>query len=224
MRQYKILIACEESQAVCIEFRKLGFEAYSCDVQPCSGGHPEWHIQEDVLRVIEREHWDCMIAFPPCTYLSFVGMRHWNKPGRKEKREEGMNFFMEMINAPIKYIAVENPLGEPSKSYRKPDQTIHPYYFGESFQKRTCLWLKNLPKLEYRLQDDLFGIRTATEKPKPLYHLSTNGKAIHFIEGIKGMSVKERQKARSKFWKSIAKAMASQWGEYLTNQSLNKAI
>lgn len=225
----KILIACEESQTVCKAFRKAGHEAYSTDIQECSGGHPEWHIQGDAMTAIYAQgkegtlwtqdlkpllidKWDMMIAHPPCTYLSYVGLRHWNKPGRKEKRDEAMKFFMQMINAPIKRICVENPLGEPSKAYRKPDQTIHPYYFGDEFMKRTCLWLKNLPKLEYRLQDDLFGERTATKKPEPLYHLATNGKAIHFIEGIKGLSAKERQKARSKFWNGIAEAMVEQWG------------
>ena len=208
----KILIACEESQIVTSAFRELGFyNTFSCDLQPTSGTHPEWHLQGDVLEQLDKG-WDMMIAHPPCTYLSYVGLRHWNKPGRKEKREEAMKFFMEIMNAPIEMICVENPLGEPSNAYRKPDQTIHPYFFGERFMKRTCLWLKNLPKLEYRLTDDLFGVKTATEKPKPLYHLATNGKAIHFIEGLKGLSEGERQKARSKFWNGIAEAMAKQWG------------
>ena len=201
----KILIACEESQAVCIEFRKRGHEAFSCDILPCSGGKLEWHIQDDVLKHL-NEGWDMMIAHPPCTYLSYVGMRHWNKPGRAEKREEAMKFFMSLINAPIEKICVENPLGYPSKVYRKPDETIHPYYFGEPFQKRTCLWLKNLPLLKWD--------KEKVVKPEPLYILKGKkgfGKKIHWVEGISGLRKEERQRARSKTFQGIAEAMATQW-------------
>lgn len=202
----KILIACEESQTVCKAFRKLGHEAYSCDVLSCSGGHPEWHIQDDVLKHL-NDGWDMMIAHPPCTYLSYVGIRHWNKPGREEKREEAMSFFMQLVNAPIKKICVENPLGYTSKAYRKPDQMVHPYFWGEPFQKRTCLWLKNLPLLTYDKEKAI--------KPEPLYILKGKkgaGKKIHWVEGIAGLSKEERQRARSKTFQSIADAMAQQWG------------
>lgn len=201
----KILVACEESQTVTIELRKLGHEAYSCDVLSCSGGHPEWHIQDDVLKHL-NDGWDMMIAHPPCTYLSYVGIRHWNKPGRAELREEAMRFFMQLVNAPIEKICVENPLGYPSKVYRKPDQTVHPYYFGEPYQKRTCFWLKNLPLLKWDKEKSV--------KPEPLYILKGKkgaGKKIHWVEGIAGMSKEQRQRARSKTFQSIAKAMAEQW-------------
>lgn len=201
----KVLVACEESQTVTIAFRKLGHEAYSCDIQPCSGGHPEWHLQQDVIPLL-NEKWDLMIAHPPCTYLSYVGTRHWNKPGRKELREEAMNFFMQFINAPIEKICVENPVGYPIKAYRKYDQIIQPYYFGDRQLKRTCLWLKNLPKLSYQKYDDMFGKRTITDYPEPLGYLKTTGKPIQWTE------YKHGSKTRSKTFPGIAQAMAEQWG------------
>lgn len=202
----KILIACEESQTVCTAFRLLGHEAYSCDILPCSGGHPEWHIQDDVLKHLNNG-WDMMIAHPPCTYLSYAGTGHWNKPGRAEKRDEAVTFFMSLINAPIEKICVENPLGYMSKVYRKYDQIIHPYYWGEQFQKRTCLWLKNLPLLLYD--------KTKAIKPKPLYtYTNKNGKKkrINWVDGLSGSTNAERQRIRSKTFQGIANAMALQWG------------
>ena len=208
MNNIRVLVACEESQLVTIAFRARGFDAFSCDIQDCSGGHPEWHIKDDVLAHL-NDGWDLMIAHPPCTYLSYVGMRHWNKPGRAELRASGMKFFMQMVAAPINHIAVENPLGEPNKSYRKPDQTIHPYFFGDSALKRTCLWLKNLPRLEYSLHENMFYPRTGTDYPEPMAYLKTTGKAIHWTEYKHGGAV------RSKSWRGIANAMAEQWGNYL---------
>lgn len=210
----KVLVACEESQTVCKAFRALGHEAYSCDILPCSGGHPEWHIQGDALIEAYSGKYDLMIAHPPCTYLSYVGNRHWNKPGRAELRQEAMDFFMQLVNAPIQHICVENPLGEPSRAYRKYDQMIHPYYFGDPYSKRTCLWLKNLPQLKYD-KDNVI-------KPEPLYKLKTNGKSINWVEGISGMSATERQKARSKTFQGIANAMAEQWGGNLLKESEGK--
>jgi hypothetical protein len=201
----KVLVACEESQTITIAFRNLGHEAYSCDINPCSGGHPEWHLQQDVVPLLTPE-WDLMIAHPPCTYLSYVGTRHWNKPGRAELREKAMQFFMLFINEPIKRICVENPLGYPTKVYRKPDQTIHPYYFGDKDQKRTCLWIKNLPKLYWVWKDDMFYKQTAVEKPEPYCFLKTTGKPIYWTEYKHGSIV------RSKTFPSIANAMAQQWG------------
>ena len=199
----KVLIACEFSGIVRDAFARRGHEAWSCDLLPTE--REGNHIQGDVLEILD-DGWDLMIAHPPCTYLSYVGMRHWNKPGRKELREEAMAFFMEFINAPIERICVENPLGYPSQSYRQSDQTFHPYYFGDKYLKRTCLWLKNLPTLTYQLYDDMFGKRTATDKPTPIYYLKTSGKAIHWTEAVKG------GKKRSKSWGGIAEAMATQWG------------
>ena len=199
----KILIACEESGIVREAFTKLGHDTWSCDLLDTA--IPGQHIKDNVIKHLEDD-WDLMIAHPPCTYLSYVGTRHWNKPGREELREEAMAFFMKFINAPIEKICVENPQGYPAQMYGRPDQTIHPYYFGDNYQKRTCLWLKNLPTLIYQLYDDMFGKRTATDKPEPIYYLKTSGKAIHWTEAVKGA------KRRSKSWSGIANAMAEQWG------------
>lgn len=152
----KILLWCEESQAVCIEFRKLGFEAFSCDIQECSGGHPEWHFQQDIFEVIEKEKWDLMIAFPPCTHLAVSGAAHFEKKRADGRQQEGIDFFLSLANAPIKRIAIENPVGIMSGLYRKPDQVIQPYFFGDEAQKTTCLWLKNLPKLYHNKAPNLF--------------------------------------------------------------------
>lgn len=195
----KIIVGCEESQAVCIALRKLGHEAYSCDLIECSGGHPEWHIQDDILNVINREHWDMGIFFPTCTYLT-VSANKWYKdqPKRKsgtlvgaerrEARKEAIAFFMALVNAPIEKIAIENPIGVMSTVYRKPNQVIQPWMFGHGETKATCLWLKNLPNL-----------------------IPTN-----IVEG-REMAVwkmppsKDRAKMRSKTYQGIADAMAEQW-------------
>ncbi|MDE6678309.1 MAG: DNA cytosine methyltransferase [Ruminococcus sp.] len=224
----KVLVACEESQRVCTEFRKLGHEAYSCDIQECSGDHPEWHIQGDALTLINgrcsftttdgfihkiKGKWDLLIAHPPCTYLSFAGNKYINveKYGQKaidrlKKRDEALEFFFKFCEADCDRICVENPVGYVN-SYRKPDQIIHPYYFAESendtenYQlKRTCLWLKNLRPLEYT------GF---LPKPKEFY-IRPNGHKVYFVESIRN------QKMRSKTFPAIAKAMAEQWGKETT--------
>lgn len=218
----KILIACEESQAVCIEMRKLGHEAFSCDILPCSGGHPEWHLQEDVLQVIEREHWDMMIAFPPCTHLAVSGAAWFEKKRQDGRQQAGIDFFMKMVNAPIEKIAIENPIGIMSKLYRKPDQVIQPYYFGDPFQKSTCLWLNNLPTLYHNSEPNLFDDnvthvdnggyyewidkKTGKMKRQPLWY----GKAFLEIR-----DKQELAKVRSKTFPGIARAMAEQWGAIL---------
>jgi hypothetical protein len=213
----RVLIACEESQAVTKEMRALGVEAYSCDIEPCSGGHPEWHIQGDVTPLLAQE-WDMIIAFPPCTYLTHAGTRHYSRRinseekvlAREKKREEAAQFFMQFVNAKCNMIAIENPVGYMNSFYRKPDQIIHPYYFGESVQKRTCIWLKNLPLLEHT---------NMLPKPEPIYICQGDkckGKRINWCEALKtgvGKGTQaERAKARSKTFEGIAKAMASQWG------------
>lgn len=142
----RILVACEESQAVTIELRKLGHEAYSADILPCSGGHPEWHIQGDVLKVLD-DGWDMMIAHPPCTHLAVSGARHFKEKIADGRQQEGIDFFMTLVNAPIPKIAVENPVCIMSTKYRKPDQIIQPWQFGHGETKATCLWLKNIPPL-----------------------------------------------------------------------------
>lgn len=217
----KVLLACEESQAVCIEFRKLGHEAFSCDILPCSGGHPEWHIQEDVLQVIERENWDMMIAFPPCTHLTVSGAA-WFEQKRKDGRQQsGIDFFMKIVNAPIEKIAVENPIGIMSKIFRKPDQIIQPYFFGDEFQKTTCLWLKNLPKLYHNDRPNLFDNKI-THVSKGEFYEFTSKKGVKkrqpmwFAEarGFNGKKQTEDSgKIRSKTFPGIAKAMAQQWGK-----------
>ena len=211
----KILVACEESPAVTIEFRKRGHEAFSCDILPCSGGHPEWHLQQDVTELLKQE-WDMIIAFPPCTYLTNAGTRHysrrinpeWKVIEREQKREEAANFFMLFADANCKKIAIENPVGYMNGKYRKPDQIIHPYYFGDAAKKRTCLWLKGLPLLEPT---------NMLVEPEPMYICKgekCNGKKIGWTEGMRNIKggQEERAKARSKTFPGIAKAMAEQWG------------
>ena len=210
----KILIACEESQAVCIEFRKLGFEAYSCDIQECSGGHPEWHIQGDVLEQLDKG-WDCMIAFPPCTHLAVSGAAWFEQKRKDGRQQQGIDFFLAIANAPIKHIAVENPVGIMSKIYKKPSQVIQPYYFGDEASKKTCLWLKNLPKLYHIRYKDLFETKV-THCSKGDIVVTSTGKTFSkwYWETSRGKG-EERQKLRSKTFPGIAKAMAEQWGEYL---------
>ena len=195
----KILVACEESQAVTIEFRKLGHEAYSCDLQPCSGGHPEWHIIGDALVVAYSQHWDIMIAHPPCTYLSNAGARflYPNKILNKDRLAKGLKakgFFMSLLSAPIDKICIENPL--PSSVYNLPaySQVIQPFEYGHPYKKRTQLWLKNLPNLI----------------PTEIVEISESTKVAGnwFNKGGK-----DRQKNRSKTFSGIAKAMAFQWSE-----------
>lgn len=158
-----ILVACEESQAVTIEMRRMGHTAFSCDIIDCSGGHPEWHIKQDVLPLLDGDclfttcdgqhhyqifQWDMIIAFPPCTHLCNSGAR-WFTEGRKplSLRDEAAEFFMRFVNADCERIAIENPIGVMSTRYRKPNQVIHPWMFGHPEQKATCLWLKGLPNL-----------------------------------------------------------------------------
>lgn len=207
----RVLVACEKSRRVAHAFELLGHDAWSCDILPAEmvGNH----IQDDVLNHL-NDGWDLLIAHPPCTYLSYVGTRHWNKPGREVERERAMRFFMAFVDAPIERICIENPLGYASKAYRKPDQTIHPYYFGDKQMKRTCLWLKNLPKLKWSWHDDMLDKKTATDKPEPLAYLKTTGKAIHWTEYVHGSEI------RSRTFDSIAQAMAKQWG-CLTNEKFD---
>ena len=215
MKKYKILVACEESQAVTIEFRKLGFEAYSCDLMECSGGHPEWHIKGDVLEVI-NQGWDVMIAFPPCTHLAVSGAAWFEEKRKDGRQQEGIDFFMAIVNAPINHIAIENPVGIMSKQYRKPDQIIQPYFFGDNAMKKTCLWLKNLPLLYHNDRPNLFDDN--------ITHVG-KGEIVEYKSGVKmpkwyaddwKLTPDERSKVRSKTFPGIAKAMAEQWGEYLT--------
>lgn len=202
----RLLVACEKSGRIREAFRRIGFDAYSCDLLPSEDGGQ--HIEGDVRNVL-NDNWDLLIAHPPCTYLSYVGNRFWNEPGRAEKRKEAMQFFLDLYNAPIEKVCVENPVGYPNSVFRKPDQIIHPMYFGEPYLKRTCLWLRGLKPLEHRAEDDLFGKRTHTEKPRPIYFLKTTRKAIHWTEANHGSEM------RSRTFTSIAEAMAEQWGKQI---------
>lgn len=205
-KKMRILVACEESQAVTIELRKLGHEAYSCDIQECSGEHSEWHLQCDALELLKME-WDMIIAFPPCTYLTVTGNR-WFLPvyGDKAKervknREKAIKFFMSFANANCKRIAIENPIGVMSSRYRKPDQIIHPYMFGDPQRKATCLWLKGLQHL----------VATNVVKPKIIHYKNGKGTDSEWHMNTINLPKEERAKLRSKTFPGIAKAMAEQW-------------
>lgn len=204
----KILLACEESQAVTKEFRKLGHEAFSCDILPCSGGHPEWHLQQDVTELLKQE-WDMIIAFPPCTYLTVTGNRWFNIERYGDKaikrhadRKEAIEFFMMFANAKCDRIAIENPVGVISSEWRKPDQIINPYQFGDAFEKKTCLWLKGLPIL---LPTKI------VQPPKRTQFKSGKSHPSWYADALK-LPKEQRTKIRSKTFPGIAKAMANQWG------------
>jgi hypothetical protein len=198
----RVLVACEESQAVCKAFRALGHEAFSCDIVPCSGGHPEWHIQDDVLNHL-NDGWDLMVAHPPCTYLSNAGARWLHQGGelnisRYQKGLDGKRFFMALYNAPIEKIAVENPMPEKLWGLPAPSAYIEPYYFGHDLSKKTYLWLKNLPPLmptEMRIPSSTFCPSSSIRKGDKRFHTFANG-----------------TKERSKTFPGIAAAMADQWG------------
>lgn len=234
----KVLVACEESQEVCKAFRERGHEAYSCDIQDCSGGHPEWHIMGDVLPLLNGDcsfitrggrwvhidgKWDLLIAHPPCTYLSNVATRQFSLKcrtpeqvvARWQERAKATVLFMQMMLSNADHVCVENPVGFMNTAYRKADQIIHPYYFAKDendnenyHEKRTCLWLKNLEPL--KRTNDL-------PAPPPMYICQgekSKGKRIGWCEGMRNISgaQSERAKARSKTFPAIAKAMAEQWG------------
>ena len=203
----KVLVACEESQAVCKEFRKLGHEAYSCDIVPCSGGHPEWHLQQDVIPLL-KEKWDMIIAFPPCTYLTVTGNRWFNIDRYGEKaiqrhkdRKNAIDFFMAFANADCDKIAIENPVGVMSSLWRKPDQYIEPYLFGDPEKKKTGLWLKGLPLLKPTNIVEPVIIHCKSGANEPRWHIET----MHLPK-------EERSRLRSQTFPGIAEAMAEQWG------------
>ena len=207
----RVLVACEESQAVTIELRKLGHEAYSCDIIKCSGGHPEWHLQVDALELLKMK-WDMIIAHPPCTYLTNAGARHlWKdhqlNQERYKKGLEAKAFFMAFLNADCPKIAVENPI--PSKVFELPQytQTVQPYEYGHPFTKKTCFWLKGLPPL---IPTDIVE-PTATWCPSGSYSHKHGDKH-------RGMFTKDRARNRSKTFPGIAKAMAEQWAGPINNK------
>lgn len=200
----KILVACEESQAVTIELRKMGIEAYSCDIIECSGGHPEWHLQQDVTPLLEQE-WDMIIAFPPCTHLAVSGARHFAVKRADGRQQAGVDFFLKFTNVKCERVAIENPVGIMSSLYRKPNQIIHPYMFGEPVSKKTCLWLKGLPELT----------PVNAVQPLPAHEYPDGYKLDQWMKMCGDLPHSERVKTRSKTFAGIAKAMANQWGGLL---------
>lgn len=223
-----VLIACEESQRVCIEMRKLGHRAFSCDILECSGGHPEWHIQCDVLPLlngdctfqtmdghahIQRGRWDLIIAHPPCTDLAVSGARHFAQKQKDGRQQKSIVFFMQMALANCEHIAVENPVCIMSSAWRKPDQIIQPYQYGHPIRKSTCLWLKGLPKLKEtdvveQGETDKYGF---TIGGAMRYATDENGKIISWNDP-------RTARERSKTFPGIARAMAEQWTSYIEDE------
>lgn len=241
----KILVACEESQALTSELRKLGVEAYSCDIVETSGQHPEWHIKDDVLPLLNgyctfktqdgKEHniynkWDCIFAFPPCTHLTVTGARHFEQKRKDGRQREGIEFFCKMLKADCEHILVENPRNIISGTYIiqyfpdlcdkynipiKPTQHIEPYEYGDPFRKYTCLWLKNLPKLK----------PTNIVEPNIVTYTCSDGRVTTFSAdyGIKKKGI-SRSTSRSKTYPGIAKAMAEQYYKYLKEKCNDRQV
>jgi len=232
----KVLVACEESQEVCKAFRENGHEAYSCDIQDCSGGHPEWHIKGNCLPLIRMggvrfqtvdgtwheapDEWDLIIAHPPCTYLTVSGNAHFVEErygskalGRYMDRMDGMKFFMEFVYCNAKRVAIENPIGIMSNVYRKPDQIIEPWMFGHHASKKTCLWLRNLPLLQPTEIVDAGEYQEASTGSGRKYNIGSAASAARDENGkILSWNDPRTAKIRSKTYTGIAKAMAQQWG------------
>lgn len=212
MKSLRVLAACEESQAVCKAFRELGHEAYSCDIEPCSGGHPEWHFQCDIHEVLKPEmNWDLLIAFPPCTYLTNASAVRMRVKGviqqqRYEKMWQARAFFLEFYTCNfVPFIAVENPVPMKICDLPKYDQIIQPYEHGHPYSKRTCLWLRNLPKL----------VPTKMMDHWEPYVNGGNLDAHGNYRQFKGRNERDA-KTRAKTFPGIAKAMAEQWGKYVS--------
>jgi len=210
----KILVACEESGVVTEAFRNRGFNAWSCDLLPTSGNHPEWHIQDDAIKVMKSQKWDCIISHPPCTYLTVTGNK-WMKPefknrfpNRAQQRIDAIQFFMEFANADCDYIAIENPVSIMATEWRKPNQYTHPYFFGDPHSKKTGLWLKGLPLLKptNMVEPEMYVYKTGKKvgRSDPKWHMET----------LK-LPPAERSIARSKTFPGFAAAMADQWGDFL---------
>ena len=221
----RILVGCEESQAITKEFRKLGHEAFSNDLLPCSGGHPEWHIEGDVFAAIQLKDWDLMVAHPECTYLSSSGAQWLSHPDdielpfeerrpnpkyptRRENMLESVEFVRKLYDCDIEHVAIENPIGLLSSRWRKPDQIIQPWMFGDEATKSTCLWLKNLPLLE---PTEIVG------KGEKVFYASGKSHPKWYADAMRTSKTKaERQTLRSKTFPGIARAIAQQYHNYLT--------
>ncbi len=214
----KIIVGCEESQAVTIELRKLGHEAYSCDLKECSGGHPEWHLKMDVFEAIKLEKWDMGIFFPDCTYLTCSAEWAYKEPPYHQKlkegtlfgherilaRQEALEFVKKLYYSDIDKIAIENPVGVLSSMFRKPDQIIQPFQFGDDASKKTCLWLKNLPLLK---PTDFIKPRFIKNKPRWGNQTDSGQNKLPPSDN--------RAELRSKTYPRIAKEMATQWTNIL---------
>ena len=202
MKPMRILCACEESQAVTSELRRGGHIAYSCDLLPTSGRHPEWHIQADALEIVKMD-WDMVIAFPPCTHLAVSGASWFEEKRRDGRQDMGIGFFKAFTALDhVPRVAIENPVGIMSSLYRKPDQIIQPYFFGDPYEKKTCLWLKGLPKLE----------PTNMVEPEERKSTGKNGGTMPpWYADAWSLPPSERSRIRSKTFPGIAKAMAEQW-------------
>lgn len=235
-----VLVACEESQRVCTEFRNLGHNAFSCDLIECSGGHPEWHILGDALDAIKYgggelengidiyvDKWDLIIAHPPCTHLAVSGAAWFEKKRADGRQREGIEFFCQFLNIDCKHVMIENPIGIISGDYVKkwfpdladkyglpiaPTQIIQPYMFGDAFEKKTCLWLKNLPQLT---PTDI------VQPPERTKFKSGVTMPTWYAEAFK-LKPEERAKVRSKTFPGIAKAIAEQWSEYVEKEKDNE--
>lgn len=194
----RILVACEESQAVTKELRARGHEAYSCDILDPSGGHPEWHLKQDVTPLL-KEDWDMILAFPPCHDIAVSGARYFKQKQADGTQEKAVEFFMQFAEAKCERIAIENPVGIMSTRWRKPDQIIQPYMFGDPVRKQTCLWLKNLPEL------------VADNEVDPEANISYGDGRTH-QKWISHGTANGRRVRRSKTFPGVARAMAEQWG------------
>jgi site-specific DNA-cytosine methylase len=231
----KVLVACEESQAVCIAFRAKGHEAYSCDLEECSGGHPEWHIRDDAIAQAYSGNYEMMIGFPPCTHIANAGGVHFKKKREDGRQKDAILFFKALLAAPILKIAIENPVGILSSDWyiqkhypelidelksvgipRKPDQVIQPFYFGDPTRKYTCLWMKGLKPLVWSKKPTLFEGASYVEPEKPSVFITRKGpyrtgtKRAMYWQDL--LPKKDRAKIKSKTFPGIARAMAEQWG------------
>ncbi|MDD4922197.1 MAG: hypothetical protein PHS30_06940 [Bacteroidales bacterium] len=219
-----ILVGCEESQAITKAFRALGHEAYSCDLLPCSGGHPEWHLQMDIFEAIKLKPWQLLVAHPPCTFVAGSSVQwlshpddkllpfderrpHPKYPNRRQDMKDSVTFVKALYNCEIPRVAIENPVGLLSTLWQKPDQKVQPYFFGDEATKTTCLWLKNLPLLQ---STNIVG------KGERVVFKSGKSHPAWYAEALsKAKTKQERQTLRSKTFPGMANAIAMQWGNVL---------
>ena len=232
--ELRILVGCEESQAVCIALRKRGFQAFSCDLLPCSGGHPEWHYQQDIFDVLHNgTDWDLMIAHPPCTMVAGSSVQwlshpedrdlpfderrpHPKYPNRRKDMWDSIEFVKKLHDSHVKLVAIENPVGLLGTKWRKADQIIQPYHFGDEATKTTCLWLKGLPPLKHT---------NVVGKGERTFFKSGKNHPKWYAEAYaKAKTKQERQTLRSKTFQGIADAMAQQWGDYLMSMHCNPHV